>query len=148
MEDGSHRVAAAKLVELDSIYARTSIIPDISMRPVVWYESLALMPKDTREELLRSYDVVYPPTPEMRDAEMMNLAHAETYLHEIHADTDLHKRTVDEREEKKAVARRDMESRFRLYTSAYPRSRTIRTFSRRSGKERRECISTGNDHSC
>ncbi|MCW1930653.1 MAG: hypothetical protein KIH62_005105 [Candidatus Kerfeldbacteria bacterium] len=113
IEDGSHRVAAAKLAQVDTIYARTSNIANTKILPTLWYESLALMPAHAREELLRCYDAVYPPTPATKKIESERIKHAGTFLDEIHADAELHRDTLDENERRKQIARDQMNILFR-----------------------------------
>ena len=97
IQDGSHRTAAAKLIGMESIDARVGGLQDPKQAERLWYESLALMPARSREELLRVYDHLYPPTEEERKDDQDKYAQALTYLDEIIEEKDMYNRTLAER---------------------------------------------------
>ena len=69
VQDGSHRVAAAKLVGLDRIQGHVGSSPDITTARKVWYEALALMPEQAQNALRATYDQVHPPTASEKKAD-------------------------------------------------------------------------------
>lgn len=63
VSDGSHRIAAAKLVGLKEIWASVGEIePEKGIN--LWFDACREMPEEARRELMRIYDLVYPPTEE------------------------------------------------------------------------------------
>ncbi len=111
-EDGSHRVAAAKLTGLDHVRGKVGDAKDKEKARKVWYESLALMPITAREELRATYDQVYPPTPEEKQADEEALEEAETYLSEIYAERNLNRDAMQTRAQAESERFREAERRF------------------------------------
>lgn len=107
VQDGSHRVAAAKLIGLEAIHARVGHLTDTEQAKRVWYESLALMSPQARTELMRVYDAIYPPNKETIPLEAEELAHAETYLDEIYDEIELYRTSITRKaeEESRQVAK-------------------------------------------
>ena len=66
VSDGSHRVAASKLVGLTKILASVGGPKDREKAKDLWGELLVKLPEEARHELLRVYDQVYPETKEDR----------------------------------------------------------------------------------
>lgn len=113
VEDGSHRVAAAKLVNLDHVLARVGKQEDRQVAEKTWYEALTLMPQEAREALRAVYDQVYPPTPEERQADEAAITNAATFRDEILAERHLTQETARKRGEEEARKWRETETKFR-----------------------------------
>ena len=73
VEDGSHRVAAAKLVALDHVFGFVGYQKDESNSDEVWFQTLARLGYDEREQFLALYDQMYPKTDEEGAAEKSRL---------------------------------------------------------------------------
>lgn len=112
VEDGSHRVAAAKLVGLDHVFARVGEQKDKQAAKKVWYEALALMPQEAREELRAVYDQVYPPTSEEKQVDEAAFINAETYLDEILAERHLTQEVARQRGEEESKRWQELEAKF------------------------------------
>jgi hypothetical protein len=81
VNDGSHRIAAAKLVGLNAVPVSVGGIEQSDRSVPAWFDALELMDEYTREEFERIYDTVYPPAPDDigREAEFRGQARMRRY---------------------------------------------------------------------
>ncbi|MBT6069087.1 hypothetical protein HOG48_05000 [Candidatus Peregrinibacteria bacterium] len=70
VNDGSHRVAAAKLTGLEKIKAGVgTYTPPEGEEDILWFEARHLMSPEAWQELNRVYDLIYPPTADITASE-------------------------------------------------------------------------------
>lgn len=112
VQDGSHRVAAAKLAGLDHVRGRVGGLTDEKTAKKVWFESLALMPEKARISLRAIYDQVYPPTPEDKIADDEALEQAKLSVDEIIQERDLNRQTIEQRARKESEQYMKVEEKF------------------------------------
>ena len=112
VQDGSHRVAAAKLVGLDRVYGRVGETLDHQTARVAWYESLALMPEEARNDLRAVYDQVYPPTTQEKKLDEAALEEATSRVAEIRKNIDSLHQKLDDEAQRKYEQAKDVEKRF------------------------------------
>ena len=73
VEDGSHRVAAAKLVALDHVFGFVGYQKDESNSDEVWFQTLARLDSTERTQFLAFYHDIYPQTAEQATEEKKQL---------------------------------------------------------------------------
>ena len=114
VQDGSHRVAAAKLVGMDRVSARVGSASDKTMARKVWYESLVLMSKEAQNELRTIYDHVYPPTAEEKIADDAAWEEAQSRREEIQQELDLIHQKLDQESQIRFEQFKDIEKQYKV----------------------------------
>ncbi len=114
VQDGSHRVAAAKLVGMDRISVRVGNASDKTMARKVWYESLVLMSGEAQNELRAIYDQVYPPTKEEKIADDAAWEEVQSRREEIQQELDSIHQKLDQESQIKFEQFKDIETQYTL----------------------------------
>lgn len=118
--NGNHRLAAARLIGLERVRGEVRQIVDAETAHAYWFDLLAILDQETRDQMLRVYDAVYPVNAHERQTEEEALGRAfskrESMMQRIDAiKTDSNKREAEAAERTKT----EQDKIEREYTAAH-----------------------------
>ncbi len=122
VHDGSHRIAAAKLLHLPHVWANASEPRDPQQAIDKWYDAVALMGPVARKDFQTVYDHVYPTvSKEQREEENRRLKQSIARVPEIRATEERYQTERRKRWDQAAIERQELLRHYQAAKSIYDR---------------------------